>query len=125
MKKIIIFFIFLCFAITPTKANTIEKIVAQSNLGIKSSLGIYVINSDTNKEIYKKNEQKMLTPASTLKTLTFATSYKVLGENYKFSTEIYKLNNDIYLKLSGDTLLTSSDLVNLFKEECSFTFCIT
>lgn len=116
MKKIISFFVYLCLVILPVNAKTIDKVISQSDLGIRSFMSVYVINADTNKEIYKKNELKLFNPASTLKLLTFATSYKVLGEDYEFKTSIYKYNNDLYLKLSGDTLLESKDLVKLFKE---------
>lgn len=97
-------------------AKTIDKVIAKSDLGLRSSMGIYVIDANTNKEIYKKNELKLLNPASTLKLLSFATSYKVLGVDYKFETTLYKINNDLYLKLGADPLLSTNDLVELFKE---------
>lgn len=116
MKKIITFFICAYLIILPVSAKSIDKVIAQSDLGLRSSLSVYVVNANTNKEIYKKNELRLLNPASILKLLTFATSYKVLGENYQFTTSIYKHNNDLYLKLACDTLLSSDDLVNLFKD---------
>ena len=116
MKKLIYLFLLVCIAILPANAKYINKVVKDSNLGIKSTLSIYVLNSDSNKEIYKKNEEKLLNPASVLKTLTFGVSYKVLGENFQFLTKVYKHNNDLYLKLSGDTLLSSKDLADLFSQ---------
>lgn len=116
MKKIISFIVFLCLLIIPCEAKTIDKVISQSNLGLRSALALYIINSDTNKVIYKKNEQKLLNPASTLKLITFSTSYKVLGPDYLFKTALYKSGNDLYLKLGGDALLTSKDLEDLFKD---------
>ena len=107
MKKIISFIVFLCLLIIPCEAKTIDKVISKSNLGLRSALALYIINSDTNKVIYKKNEQKLLNPASTLKLITFSTSYKVLGPDYLFKTALYKSGSDLYLKLGGDTLLTS------------------
>ena len=116
MKKILVAFLALFLFIPYAGANSIDKLIKDSNIGLFSTVSIDVFNLDKNKSIYKRNEKKLLNPASVLKTLTFASSYNALSKDYKFNTELYKYNNDIYLKLSGDTLLTTNDVKKLFSQ---------
>lgn len=96
--------------------NKIDKAVDESNFELKSTVSIYIENLKNNKTIYKKNEQKLLNPASSLKALTFAASYLTLGCDYKFETALYKDKNDnLYIKLSADPDFTFDDLNNLIK----------
>lgn len=117
MKKFLILLttlIFLCF---PVLANSIDKCINDANFELKSTVGVYVQNVRSDDVVYKKNEQKLLNPASTLKLLTFGSAYKVLGENFDFETALYKdANNNIYLRLAGDTLLGQDDLNELFSK---------
>lgn len=115
IKKISYLFLTLLLLNTPVFANQIAKYVNQSDFDIKSTVSILVENEKNDKILYKKNEQKLLNPASILKVLTFGSSYMVLGENYKFETSIYKdKNNNLYVKLGGDTLLSENNLTELF-----------
>ena len=117
MKKLTILTLVLFLMILPVKANHIEKYVKQTDFELQSTVSIYIQDEKSGHVLYKKNEQKLLNPASTLKTLTFGISYFILGENYKFETALYKdTSNNIYVKLGADTLLTQGDLNNLFKE---------
>lgn len=115
MKKFLVsIFVFLSLAI-PTFANSIDKCINDANFELKSTVSVFVENVDKDDVIYKKNEQKLLNPASTLKLLSFGAAYKVLGEDYKFETALFKDDkNNIYLKLGGDTLLSQADLNDLF-----------
>jgi len=117
VKKIIIsLFAFLMMALT-TSANEIEKYVKQTDFELQSTVSVYIQDENTGRNLFKKNEQKLLNPASTLKPITFGISYLVLGEGYKFETALYKdSNNNIYVKLGADTLLSQSDLNELFKQ---------
>ena len=117
MKKIfIILYLFFIFAAS-VFANDIDKCIGNANFELKSTVGVYVENLDKKSVVYKKNEQKLLNPASTLKILSFGAVYKILGENYNFETALYKDDkNNIYLKLGGDTLLSQADLNELFSK---------
>ncbi len=113
MKKILISFLALFLIQSVSSANEIDKYIKKNDFELKSTVSIYAKNDK--KVIYKTHSKKLLNPASVLKTLTFGASYFVLGDNYKFETILYRDNqNNFYVKLGGDTLLTSRDLVNLF-----------
>ena len=117
MKKFILGLVVSFLLIIPAQANDIDKYIRQTDFELQSTVGVYIQDENTGHALYKKNEQKLLNPASMLKTLTFGISYLVLGENYKFETALYKdSSNNIYVKLGGDTLLSQGDLNNLFKE---------
>src|SRR5690606_33307775 len=47
-----------------------------------------VLNSNTGEVLYAKNENQGMAPASTLKTITTATAYSVLGSNFKYETDL-------------------------------------
>ena len=112
-NKLLSLLVAIVFISTSVQANEIQKHVKKMNFGIGSKVGIYVIDKNNTDIIYKKNEDKLLNPASVLKVLTFGASYNTLGKGYKFETSLYKHNNDIYLKLGGDVLLSQKDLNEL------------
>ncbi len=117
MKKIILSTIIMLFVSTPILANEIQKHIKQSGFGVSSTVGIYLTEKNSDKVLYKRNETKLLNPASTMKVLTFGASYLELGKDYKFETAIYKdSKNHIYLKLGADPLLSQNDLDKLIKE---------
>lgn len=114
MKKIFLSLLVSVFFVLTANANEINKHVKNNSFGIGSQIGVYVLNADNNKVIYKKNEDKNLNPASVLKLLTFGAAYDVLGSDYVFETALYQDNDkNIYLKLGGDVLLTQKDLNSL------------
>ena len=113
MKKVFLCLACLIFSFTSAKADEIDKLIKEFNLNKKSELSVYVKNLDTNKVIYKKHSNKPLNPASTLKVLSYGASLLVLGSDYEFQTELFEDGKDLYLKLSGDTKLTSKDLKKL------------
>ncbi len=114
MKKLLLVFFLIvsaCFA------HPIDSLIKESDFNIKSTVSILVENQLDGSIIYKKNEKKLLNPASVQKLLTFGASYFVLGRDYKFETALYKDNkNNLYIKLSGDTQLSSADLEKLFSK---------
>lgn len=117
MKKF--FFLILFFSLfilnLAADANEIDKYIKESGILSRSTAAVLVTGADNNSVLYKKNEKKLLNPASVLKVLTFGVSYLTLGADYNFETSIYKdTQNNLYIKLSGDTLLTQDDLNNLF-----------
>ena len=117
MKKIILSLFISFFICVPTFANEIQKHIKQSGFGTSSTVGIYVIEKKSDKVLYKRNELKLLNPASTMKVLVFGSSYLTLGKDYKFETSVYKdSKNNLFVKLGADPLLTQENLNNLFKE---------
>lgn len=108
-------FVFFCSSFQSAKANEIDKLIRESNFDLHSTVALYVQDASNGSVLYKKNEKKMLNPASILKLLTFGASYLELGSDYEFETALYKDSaNNIYIKLSGDTLLSQNDLNELF-----------
>ncbi len=118
MKKILTYLMFFCLIslnMPDASANLVSSYIQKSGFENNSTISLYVKNTKNNNTVYKRNEKKLLNPASTLKVLTFGASYKVLGEGYKFETILYKdANNNLYIKLGADPLLSYLDLVELF-----------
>ena len=115
MKKIFLSFLIILSFSSSTLANEIDKYIKQNDFELKSTVSIFVENDK--KVLYKKNPEKLLNPASILKILTFGSSYLTLGEDYNFETSIYKdSQNNLYLKLGGDILLSTNDLIDLFNQ---------
>ena len=87
-------------------------------------LGFYVADSKTKKVVFEKNSEVGLAPASTQKIITSATSFELLGNDYKFRTYVGhdarisagKLTGNLYIKGNGDPTLGSWRW-NLTKEE--------
>lgn len=117
MKKFFSFLLFclLFFITNPIQANEIDKYIKESGIVSHSTVGLLINNFENGKTLYKKNEKKLLNPASTLKVLTFGSSYLTLGADYKFETAIYKdSENNLFVKLGADPMLSQNDLNKLF-----------
>ncbi len=54
----------------------------------KADISFCLLDINTGKVIVEKNKDKLLAPASTLKTFTTATALYVLGENYQYQTRV-------------------------------------
>jgi serine-type D-Ala-D-Ala carboxypeptidase/endopeptidase (penicillin-binding protein 4) len=78
-------------------------------------VGVSVKKAQNKSNIAAINAQKSLVPASTLKLITTASAFGVLGENYRFETSVYydgqiidgMLQGNLYIKGSGDPTLGS------------------
>lgn len=96
-----------------TKAYAEFEQDPQLGYGISS---LTVINSKTGEVLFTKNGDIGLAPASTLKTITSATAYQILGKDFRWETALgYTgsitdgvLKGDLILKGSGDPTLGSS-----------------
>lgn len=64
-----------------------------------ATTSLSVLDAQTGAEIYQYNGEIGLAPASTLKVLTAATAYMILGRDYTYTTELLYDG-----KISGDTL---------------------
>lgn len=117
MKKIITYLMFLCLISLnmAASANQISSYIQKADFESNSTISLFVKNTKNNNIAYKRNEKKLLNPASTLKVLTFGAAYKTLGVGYEFETILYKdTNGNLYIKLGADPLLSYLDLVDLF-----------
>lgn len=68
-----------------------------------------VLNAKTGETLFAKNEQMGLATASTLKTITAATAFSLLGKDFKFETTLaYSGNIDAAGTLHGDLIIMGS-----------------
>lgn len=116
-----------------TDASELDSINAISRLGYsidsilkknssilnKTNFALAVYSLDNKKWYYKKNEKKLLTPASTTKLYTTFALLKYLSKDFEIATEVLydgkispdgELKGNLYLKGKGDALFSTSDL---------------
>ena len=73
-----------------------------------ATISIFVINNATGKSVVDQNSQTGLAPASSLKVVTSAAAYALLGRNFKYNTTLSfngKIEKGI---LDGDIIITGS-----------------
>lgn len=115
MQKIICFITALLLTLNITQAESIDKEISASNVN-RGAVSISVRDLETGRVVYSHNSNKPMNPASTLKTITYASALNELGEDYEFTTALYKnTNNELILKLGADPFLDSKDLKKLTK----------
>jgi D-alanyl-D-alanine carboxypeptidase/D-alanyl-D-alanine-endopeptidase (penicillin-binding protein 4) len=68
--------------------------------------GIHVVDLATGKSIYKRNEDKLLLPASNAKLFTAALAMMRLGPDHRFTTQIIREGSDLVLLGGGDPSLS-------------------
>ena len=84
-------------------------------------IGLSVRNAKTGEVIFNYNGDKLLHPASSLKLVTAAAAFELLGADYRFETEVYTdgyiknnvLNGNVYLRGKGDPSVQTKDLLSL------------
>ncbi|MCX7942991.1 MAG: D-alanyl-D-alanine carboxypeptidase/D-alanyl-D-alanine-endopeptidase [Deltaproteobacteria bacterium] len=88
-------------------------------------LTVYAYNISKSKEIYQREKNKQLNPASITKLLTSAAALYYLGAYYKFPTEVYLqefpddggiVEGDLYIKGYGDPRMVNENIFNLVLE---------
>jgi D-alanyl-D-alanine carboxypeptidase/D-alanyl-D-alanine-endopeptidase (penicillin-binding protein 4) len=81
--------------------------------------GVQVVNVHTGEEVFARNPDEALVPASVMKVLTAATALRTLGAGHRFSTFITTeaeigeggvLDGDIYVRGHGDPTLVTEKL---------------
>lgn len=71
-----------------------------------ASVGMQVMELESQKEIFNLNASQLLVPASTIKLITTATALELLGDDYQFRTIIgYEGNINKQGELKGDLVL--------------------
>lgn len=86
-----------------------------------ASVSLTVLDANTGKALFARNEQVGLATASTLKVITAATAYSILGKDFRFQTTLAYtgnitsngvLNGDLIIIGSGDPTLGSDRFQN-------------
>lgn len=96
------------------KSFTVFEADRDLKYGIAS---LTVMNARTGEVIYNKYENLGMAPASTLKVITLATAYDVLGKDFRYETDLLYggvikdgvLEGDIIIKGTGDPSLGSDN----------------
>lgn len=108
--------IFYSYAYAQNVDLQINQII-NNNPNIK--IGILVFDLNSNKILFKKNENELFVPASNMKLFSDAAALFALGANHHFITQLTtdKLNienrtlkNSVYLELSGDPSFNKENL---------------
>ncbi|WP_419893077.1 D-alanyl-D-alanine carboxypeptidase/D-alanyl-D-alanine-endopeptidase [Oceanobacillus kimchii] len=86
--------------------------------------GVSVLDATNGEQLFSRNADIRLHPASNMKILTAVSALETLGPNYRFTTEVLTegrvsgkvLHGNIYVKGKGDPTLLQSDLEAFAKE---------
>lgn len=86
--------------------------------------GVLVRDLETGEEVFAKNADELLNPASNMKLLTTIAALQVLGPSYRFPTELYVdeepkaglVRGALYLRGKGDPSLTTERLYRIVRE---------
>lgn len=119
--RAILFLSFLVFSITSNAQNLPQKLEEallhlQQDPQLKHSIiSMYVVDNNTGEDIYSKNSETGLAPASCQKIVTSATAFELLGKQYTYKTKLGytgtiengKLNGNLWILGSGDPTLGS------------------
>jgi D-alanyl-D-alanine carboxypeptidase/D-alanyl-D-alanine-endopeptidase (penicillin-binding protein 4) len=121
MKKIF-FLIALSFSLEQALAQAVSERLRQRSQEFQddpqltnATFSLYVINGKTGEVVFDRNARVGLATASTLKIITAATAYELLGPDFRYETRFgytgkirgRTLQGDIYIRPSGDPTLGS------------------
>ncbi|MFC8720304.1 D-alanyl-D-alanine carboxypeptidase/D-alanyl-D-alanine-endopeptidase [Kitasatospora sp. NPDC057198] len=103
-----------------TLTADLDALLSDARLA-NAQTGIEVLDAATGQVVYARQPQALLTPASTLKTVTSAAALDLLGADYRFTTEVRTtgkrygdtLAGDLVLRGGGDPTLLVTDLDEL------------
>ncbi|RAJ43533.1 D-alanyl-D-alanine carboxypeptidase/D-alanyl-D-alanine-endopeptidase (penicillin-binding protein 4) [Kitasatospora sp. SolWspMP-SS2h] len=103
-----------------TLAADLDALLSDSRLA-NAQTGVEVLDAATGQVLYARQPQALLTPASTLKTVTSTAALDLLGADYRFTTEVRttgsrygsKVVGDLVLRGGGDPTLLVQDLDDL------------
>ena len=104
----------------PALTSRIEALMTDPAV-TNATVGAVVVDADTGEEIYARNPDAMLVPASNMKMLTTAAALATLGPDYQVPTKVLAskapargvIGGNLYLKGFGDPTLTEADLIGL------------
>ncbi len=102
------FFVTLQAQSVPEKLNTAwQNFMADGQLQY-SMAGICVMDAQTGKIIFGRNENIGMAPASTQKIFTSVAAFEALGKDYRYQTNIGYTGNKMGRKLLGDLIVEGS-----------------
>lgn len=122
MKTLIPVLFLLCFG---THAYTQSTVTAKLSAALRTFerdsqlraaiTSLYVVDANTGRIVFARNEGVGMAPASTQKIITAATAYALLGKNFRYATELRYagimkdslLDGNIYIIGDGDPTLGS------------------
>ncbi|KJF43768.1 D-alanyl-D-alanine carboxypeptidase/D-alanyl-D-alanine endopeptidase [Draconibacterium sediminis] len=85
--------------------SAIETLLQQEDYK-NASVGMNVVDLNSDETVYSLNSEKLLVPASTMKMITSGTALEILGADYRFKTQIaYSGKIDKEGVLDGDLVL--------------------
>ncbi|MGE5350560.1 MAG: D-alanyl-D-alanine carboxypeptidase/D-alanyl-D-alanine-endopeptidase [Acidobacteriota bacterium] len=70
--------------------------------------GVVIKSLETGEYLYKRNEDKLMVPASNLKLFTTSSGLLLLGKNYRYKTNLYMNGNLEGSVLKGDLIIQGS-----------------
>ncbi|GJF31692.1 D-alanyl-D-alanine carboxypeptidase DacC [Kitasatospora sp. NE20-6] len=103
-----------------TLTADLDALLADARLA-NAQTGVQVLDAATGAVLYSRQPGALLTPASTLKTVTSAAALDLLGADHRFTTEVRttgttaagRLRGDLVLRGGGDPSLLVQDLDDL------------
>ncbi|MEV6207998.1 D-alanyl-D-alanine carboxypeptidase/D-alanyl-D-alanine-endopeptidase [Kitasatospora sp. NPDC051914] len=106
--------------VDPTLTADLDALLADARLA-NAQAGVQVLDAATGQVLYARQPGALLTPASTMKTVTSAAALDLLGADHRFTTEVRttgtasgsKLAGDLVLRGGGDPSLLVQDLDDL------------
>ena len=126
MKRILpgLLFSLICApALSAILQSPVDRIINQVDPNI--NMGIQVVDLNTGKTLYQRNETRTFTPASNMKLFSDAAALLILGPDYRFQSQLSTdatsldngiLNGSLYLHLSGDPSFTQEHLEQLLSQ---------
>ena len=112
LKKTSLLFLYLLIPILSPAQSAIQKLEQSFNSLLADSQAKYaitsicVVDASTGKTLFAKNENIGLSTASTLKTITSATAFSLLGKDFKYQTSLaYSGSITSEGTLKGDLLI--------------------
>ena len=115
----------LAAADSPPPPKPMEEVLApivKDRLFSLAKVGVQVVNTRTGEEVFARNADTPMIPASTMKVITAAAALKRLGPGYRFTTDIAvdgeldaagKLQGNVYVRGHGDPTLVVEKLWKL------------
>ncbi|PBC71005.1 D-alanyl-D-alanine carboxypeptidase/D-alanyl-D-alanine-endopeptidase (penicillin-binding protein 4) [Streptomyces sp. TLI_235] len=103
-----------------TLTADLDALLADARLA-NAQAGVQVLDATTGQVLYSRQPGALLTPASTMKTVTSTAALELLGADHRFTTEVRttgttyggKLVGDLVLRGGGDPSLLVQDLDDL------------
>ena len=110
---------------TPAPASSMEELLApltKQRAYRETTAALQVVNVRTGEEVFARDADRGLMPASTMKVVTTAAALKNLGPSYRFTTDVYTdgvvdasgtLRGNLYVQGHGDPTLVVEKLWKL------------